>query len=477
MLDLVVEGNAFLDGKLIKCCIGIDEGKIVAIKKILKGDRHLDFGDKLIMPAGLDIHTHFREPGFTYKENFETGTQAAAFGGISYSMDMPNTKPPVIDAASVKEKLEIIDRKACIDFGLYSSIFSRKEVQRTSQICSAFKIYLGSTTGKLLFDNNRILPSLIADINSNNRIPTFHAESENIIQQKLKTRKSPKNLHDHLLDRPNVAEVKAITRLLNIGNRMINKILNTNTNRTLGIMGRSELFNEKFEINTKTNQNYQNPIFKIHICHVSTNEGIKKIRNFRRKLKVLNLSDKIKVSCEVTPHHLLLNEKFQGGSFGKVNPPLRQQKDQNALWEAVFDGTVNILASDHAPHTVDEKTQEFSSAPSGLPGVETMLPLMLSQVKHNHLKLNDLIKIISINPAKLYGLPKGRLAVGMDADLVVIDFYSEKAIRSKYMHSKCGWTPYEKFDGIFPILTVVRGNIIIREDNFESDPGFGNFYN
>ena len=159
-----------------------------------------------------------------------------------------------------------------------------------------------------------------------------------------------------------------------------------------------------------------------------------------------------------------------------VNPPLRTQNDQNALWNALFDGTIDILASDHAPHTIDEKNQKFSQVPSGVPGVETILPLFLSLVKHRKLSLENLIKIISFNPGKMFKVPKGRIAVGYDADLAVVDFYKEKQIKGRYLNSKCGWTPFEKFDAVFPILTVVRGNVVIMNDNLESDPGIGNYY-
>ena len=143
----------------------------------------------------------------------------------------------------------------------------------------------------------------------------------------------------------------------------------------------------------------------------------------------------------------------------------------------MLDGTIQIIASDHAPHTYDEKTMEFNLAPAGIPGVETMLPLMLSFTKHNKLPLDRLVSAISAKPAKLLNLPKGKLAVGYDGDLIVLNFYEEQIIKEKNLHSKAGWTPYENMAAIFPVLTVVRGKIIVRDGNIESDPGIGKYYN
>jgi len=216
MLDLVVEGNAYLDGALNKCCVGIENGKIVAIKKILKGDLHFDFGDKLLLPAGMDIHVHFRDPGFLNKEDFYTGSLSAAFGGISCVLDMPNTKPAVNSKKTVLEKLKIVSKKSLIDFGLYSSISSRTNISATAKVCSAFKIYLASTTGDLLFSDKNSLDYVLSKINDNGRIPAIHAESESVILAQKKQNPPPKNLHEYLRARPNDAEAQAMSNILEI---------------------------------------------------------------------------------------------------------------------------------------------------------------------------------------------------------------------------------------------------------------------
>lgn len=483
MLDLVVEGNACLDGKLTKCCIGIDDGKIVAIKKILKGDQHFDFGDKLIMPAGIDIHVHFRDPGLTDKEDFSTGTLAAGFGGISCIMDMPNTVPPVLSRNGVLEKLEIVSKKTHIDFGLYSSITEKTKVPETADVCSAFKIYLASTTGELLFSRDKLLAPILKQINASHRVPAIHAESEKIIKKLLKDANPPKNLHEHYRSRPNEAEIRAISRVLDVAKGWDSK----NSKNLL-----KELTNQKYQnLQTKPqtkrlqitkNENVDDTQVtksvdkQIHICHVSTAEAVELLRSYRVE-HANNNKKLVRITTEVTPHHLLLNENFKDGAFGKVNPPLRRTEDQAALWSALADGTIDVLASDHAPHTLEEKSERFNLAPSGLPGVETMLPLMMAHVKHNRLSLARLVSAISTIPAQIFGLPKGRLAVGYDGDLAVLDFYQEIPIKVKNLHSKCGWTPFEKMDAIFPILTIVRGHVVVKDGNQEIGPGLGKYYN
>jgi dihydroorotase len=478
MIELVIEGNAYLDGELNKCCIGIDDGKIVAIKKILKGEQHYDFGDKLILPAGIDAHVHFRDPGYKEKEDFQTGTLAAAFGGISCILDMPNTKPPVISKSQVIEKLEHLSKKAYVDFGLYSSISPKTNIPATAEVCTAFKIYLASTTGDLLFSKDELLAPAINEINKAHRIPAIHAEANDIIKKNLELNGPPKNLHEHLKVRPNESEALAISRILNIFNTLED---NKNTENTDQNIQSKDNIGKKIDKNSKVDPNkIQIQKNRIHISHVSTSEAIELIRNNNKKLSNgSNNPQKTGITCEVTPHHLLLNETFQAEqiSMGKVNPPLRRAEDQRALWSALADGSINILASDHAPHTIDEKSQTFDFAPAGLPGVETMLPLIVSYVKHNRLELSRFVSAISTTPAEIFGLPKGRLAPGFDGDIIVLDFYKEAPIKVKSLHSKCCWTPYENLPAIIPILTVVRGKIIMKDNNLEADLGFGRFYN
>lgn len=424
-IDLVIEGNAYVNGKLTQCCIGIKNGKIQKIKKVLSADKHLDFGYKLILPAGIDSHVHFRDPGLTHKEDFATGTMSAAFGGITCVLDMPNTVPPVTSLSSFSEKFSDIQKKTYIDFGLFATIppilneNTFKEIDRLSKVCIGFKIYMASTTGDLVFKKEHVLKPIIDKINSVNKIIAIHAEDESILKQK---KKDTKNLIDHLNSRPNICELSSIQKL------------------------------KSFESTAK-----------LHICHVSCAESVELINNSN-------------FTSEVTPHHLFLHADSNLRAFGKVNPPLRTKNDRFELWQGLINGTIDIIASDHAPHTFEEK-EDFMHALSGMPGVETMLPLMLSMLKHNKISLQRFVKIISEKPAEIYGLNKGKIEVGYDADLIVIDIKDENKIREKYLHSKCGWSSFNGFNAIFPKVVINCGKIIIKNKEFLGEKGKGKLEN
>ena len=422
---MVVEGNAYFEGKLKKLCIGIEDGKIVAMKKILKGDPHMDFGEGLILPAGIDIHVHFREPGFTGKEDFATGTMSAAYGGIGTVVDMPNTNPPVASPSGLMEKLKLAQRKACVDFGLYAAITPEGDLPALSRMCTGFKLYLSGSTAAhaIAISDSATLKPLVGS--AAGKVVAGHCEDETLFRKIIQ-----KNLEQYLEARPGASESAAVEKFLALG----------------GAGSR------------------------LHVCHVSAKESVGIIRD--AKNRIVNKSMQIELTCEATPHHMLLNSKFDLGAFGKVNPPLRSGGDQVALWNAFNDGTVDILASDHAPHTFGEK-QEFETAPSGVPGVETMLPLMLLQAQKGRIGLDRLVNAVSEKPAELFGLNKGKIAIGKDADLIAVDPRCTEKISAKRLHSKCGWTPYEKFEAMFPVMTMVRGEEIISGGEFVGKHGFG----
>jgi dihydroorotase len=413
-METVVEGNAYLLGEIKKCCIGIEDGKIKSIKKILKGDNHFDFGDKLILPAGIDAHVHFRDPGLTEKEDFESGTIQAAYGGISCVLDMPNTIPPTTSVEALLEKKRIVDPKAHIDFGIFAGVSNNSDIQGLSNYAAAFKIYLASTTGDLKIESYDELKGIFQGIRETGKTVCVHCEDQRLLDI---TRK-PENLKEHLMGRPNAAEASAIDLVLKNNNDA-----------------------------------------KVHICHVSSSEGA---------LLVSNSS----YTSEVTPHHLFFNIDSGLGAKGKVNPPLRQVPDQDALWDALRNGAIDILASDHAPHTLEEK-ESFLHAPSGMPGVETMLPLMLWRVKHNKFELARLINAISERPGEIFGINKGKIEPGYDADLIMVDMREEIKISEDDLHSKCGWSAYDGLLGVFPRFTFLRGEIVVEDWELVGDCGLG----
>jgi dihydroorotase len=415
-MEIVIEGNAAIGGEIVKCCIGVEDGRIKTIKKILKGDKHLDFGDKLILPAGIDSHVHFRDPGMTHKEDFETGTASAAYGGISCVLDMPNTNPPATNISILEEKARIANIKAHVDFGLYAGVSLNSSIEELANKAIAYKIYMASTTGEMQIDDYSKLKGIFEQIKRTYKPVCIHCEDEALINRTSK----PRSLHDHFKSRPNKCESSGIETIQKIG-----KGTGPNT----------------------------------HICHLSTSEGVKLLENSN-------------LTSEVTPHHLLLNAQSDIGALGKVNPPLRKSEDQEVLWKALFDGRIDILASDHAPHTLEEK-EIFEKAPSGIPGVETMFPLMLSFVKHDRFGLNRLLNAMCERPAEIFHLNKGKLAEGYDADIIVVDMRKECEIEGEKLHSKAGWTPYEGFSAVFPRYTFIRGECVIEDWELVGDRGYG----
>jgi len=410
---IVVEGKCFLDERLERCCIGIEDGKIVAIKKMLKGDEHYDFGSKIILPGCIDAHVHFREPGKVHKEDFFTGTIAAAFGGVTCAMDMPNNVPPVNDINSLKNKLDIVKRKANIDFGLYSALVRADNIDSVSELATGFKVYMAETTnsGGITAGYDELTP-LIASASAN-KIVSVHCEDERLVKRIEK-----KNLEDHLAARPTVCETDGLKMVL--------------------------------EAAKKSGKN-------VHVAHVTSAEGAAMIEQVKST---------VPITSEVTVHHMLLNVNSDLKSFGKVNPPLRRKEDNEALRNAFFNGGIEILASDHAPHTIEEKSAEFAVAPSGIPGVETNIPIMLHFVKKKFLSLNRFVEAASSLPAQMFKLNKGVIGIGYDADLIVVDMMSVRKIRTDELHSKCGWTPFENHDAIFPEAVFLRGSIIVDDGNF-----------
>lgn len=401
----VIEGRAFVRGEVGEWCIGIEGGKIVKLKKSLKSEDSYDFDGNLILPAGIDVHVHFRDPGSTYKEDFWTGTLSAACGGISCVMDMPNTLPPVTTVERVQEKLEQIQGRANVDFGLYAALTEESDFLSLRKVCDGFKCYLAPTTNVPKVSD---LESLPKGLGRGRGFFVFHCEDPSLFIDLPERR-----LEDHAAARPSACEASSITKL----------------RRVFG--GR-----------------------RIHIAHISSIEGLRSLEGSG-------------FSSEVTPHHLFLNASCKLGPLGKVNPPLRRKSDQNGLWRGLLSGMIDIVASDHAPHTIEEKEEAFQTAPSGVPGVETMLPLLLYRVRMKQLSLERFVEITSTRPAELLSLNKGKIEIGYEADLIAVDIRKVEKIRADNLHSKCDWTPFEGWKGIFPLANFVRGMLVMMDGEIE----------
>lgn len=404
-MEVVVEGNCFVSGRLERCCIGIEAGRIVRVAKLLDGDRVYRFGAKLVLPAAMDAHVHFREPGMTNKEDFASGSLAALNGGVTCVLDMPNTRPPTTTLPALREKKRTAEAKSLVDFGLFAGLRPGVDVNALAGEAVGFKLYMASTTGELLVPSLDRVRSEIEAVARSGKVLAVHAEDEG-----LRRREPERNLLDHLRNRHDECETSAIRKVLEAGKGC-----------------------------------------RVHICHVSA----------RGSLPLLTQGGG--ATCEVTPHHLLLDCGTRLGTFGKVNPPLRRREDRQALFQALKDGAFDIIASDHAPHTIDEKEEDFEYAPSGMPGVETLVPLMLQLVRDRHIQLADMVRLVCERPAEIFGVPKGKIATGYDADLLVVDLAAETVIKADRLHSKCGWTAFEGARAIFPKAVFLRGEMMVED--------------
>jgi dihydroorotase len=413
---IVVEGRVFRQDRLEQCCVGIEDGKIIALKKILKGDRHFDFRDKMILPGCIDAHVHFREPGKTYKEDFYSGTMAAAFGGVTCALDMPNNTPPINSKERFEEKLDMVKGKANIDFGLYAALNIQDEVAGLAKCATGFKVYMAQTTDSDGINTGYDEMGPLVSSASANKVVSIHCEDERLMNPI-----EEKNLEDHLRARPSSFEAEAIKQVLGLAKR------------TSG---------------------------NIHIAHVTSAEGAGLIEGAKRDTPI---------TSEVTLSHMLLNVNSDLKAFGKVNPPLRKKSDNEVLRRAFASGAIDIMASDHAPHTIEDKSGEFMEAPSGIPGVETSIPIMLRLLKKDFISLPRFVEATGTKPASLFGLNKGLIKTGYDADLIVVDMKDVGKIKADKLHSKSGWTPFEGHEAIFPEAVFLRGQLVVEDGNMAEE--------
>ncbi len=405
---MILKGLAYIKGGLKNRYIEIQDGKILSVGSSRPSDTDIFEWDGVILPAGIDLHVHFRDPGDTTKEDFYTGTLSAAFGGVTTVLDMPNNHPPTDTAKRLKDKLRAVGKKACVDFGLYGMV--GKDSLKMSELTTHFKVYMSSTTGV----QGGYHKKTVADLLARGCDVAFHCEDPDRFGE------PGDNLPGYNEQRPSESEVSAIRSLIDLpdGNK--------------------------------------------RVCHVSTRKSMELAR---------------KASCvvEVTPHHLVLSEEALLGPFGKVNPPLRGIDEQYELWEAFERGEIDVLTSDHAPHLLEEKDVEFREAPAGLPGVETMYPLMLNYISLGKISLSTVVKAIAERPGELLGLKKGRIAEGYYADIILIDFREVENIQAERLHSKAGWTPYDNFRAIFPRHVISRGEFVVRDREFVGKRGYGEY--
>ncbi len=401
-------GRFFLPTGPENCCVGVRDGRIVKVAKQLTADYTLEFGHYLVLPGAVDSHVHFRDPGFTNKEDVRTGSTSAVFGGVTTVLDMPNTDPRVRTFAQLKSKWETLRDRSLVDVGLFCEAAPQTDYERARQIAVGFKAYLAPTTGEKGFRSLEEARPIIAQALASGRPLSVHAEDPALLSKE----EVADSLAGHAASRPPDAEANAISWL---------------------------------------STNFDTPA--MNIAHVSSAAGLKAAEE-----------NGFKGTLETSPHHALLDMDVTGldaPSHAKVNPPLRTKADKEAIFAALRSGKISILASDHAPHTLDEKAGPFGRAPSGAPGVETMLPLMMALSFYRQLDLARIVDACCRLPAERYGLKKGKVAEGYDADFAVFDPRDVKRIRPESLHAKCRWSPFGGMFAVFPVAVFLRGDEIM----------------
>ncbi|MFW9940862.1 MAG: dihydroorotase family protein [Candidatus Thorarchaeota archaeon] len=455
---ILKNGKIFSEGLLREGAILINNGKIVEVKftpddkdlKILieknQDNRVIDCKNKLILPGIIDIHSHLRDMGQTEKETFFTGTKAAAYSGITTVFNMPNTKPPAISGEQVQKWMDKAQNSINVDVGFIAGVpkeIDENEIQKIIKLgVIGFKIYPLNPLNDINWKNSENIQKILT-ISSRYQIPLFihpafpisDKDKDRILSEFKVHKSNTLALHDKL--NPVEMEEEFIHFIIENYKKCI-----TNNN----------LNPESYPI--------------VHLCHVSCIKGYLAIQ------MTLKSDHNFKITFEITPHHLLLSHdiKLNENNYGKVLPPLRSSEHSKFLFNELKEGNVSLIGTDHAPHTLKEKSHNFFDAPSGFPGFETYPLMMLHRIFTNNFSLENFVKISSENPAKIFNLEKkGSIRKGYDADLIIIDKVSKFPIKSQKFKTKAKYSPFENCNSTVLIWKVfLRGTEINNENNISN---------
>ena len=427
--DMILKGGTVIDhtGSGMRD-IGIEAGKIAEIGDLF----HVGAGETIdatglhILPGVIDTQVHFREPGATHKEDLETGSRAAVLGGVTAVFEMPNTDPSTTSAAALADKIARAKGRMHCDFAFWvgGTADNWRDIRELERLPGAagIKVFMGSSTGSLLVEDDG---GVAAILGQTRRRAAFHSEDEFRLNER-KDLRAPNDPSSHPLWRDETVALRSTERLLRIAR-------------------------EKRAL--------------IHVLHVSCGEEM----DFLAAHKDI-------ASVEVTPHHLTLDAQDYArlGTKLQMNPPVRDARHRERLWFGVAQGIADILGSDHAPHTLEEKARPYPQSPSGMPGVQTLVPVMLDHVNKGRLSVMRLVDMTSAGPARLFGIAgKGRVVVGYDADFTIVDMKRRETIENRWIASRCGWTPYDGMEVLgWPVGTIIRGKRVMWEGELTT-PGQG----
>ena len=428
--DLIIRnGKVVSHDAVFPASVAIKDGRILAVgaDDAMPGAMELfDATGLHVLPGAIDVHVHFRDPGYPDKEDFASGTAAAAFGGVTTVFDMPNTIPPTGTAEILAAKQAMAAEKAHVDFGLYG-LLGEDTIEHVPDLVKGgvigFKLYMGNTFGKIPSPSTGAMLEAFEVVAATGKRISLHAETNSIMERRQErlTSAGRRDPLAHIASRPAVVAVEAVSRAA---------ILAEWTGA------------------------------RIHILHISSAEELRPLREAKAR--------GVDITGETCPHYLMLSTDDYHTMAGiiRVNPPVREKRNQEPLWNALTDGTIDLIATDHAPHTPEEKTRnDIWAVDCGFPGVETQMPLMLNAVNNGRLSISDYVRKSAFNPARIFGLypHKGAIAPGSDADIALVDLARDHIINDSDLQSRSKISPWNgrRIKGL-PVHTLVRGRFVMK---------------
>ena len=427
MLDLIIKnGTCYIDDNLEKLDLGIQNGKISHIGNLKeeKSKNTIDVTNKIVLPGLMDTQVHFREPGSVDAEDLHSGSRAAIVGGITSVFEMPNTNPPTTNFEEFQKKINIGKRMYCnhaFYFGATAENYQLLEKLKDLDGCCGIKLFAGSSTGNLLVDKEDDIEKVFKHAS---KVVAVHSEDEEILKLRKKLIENG-NVKTHPVWRNEEVAISSTRKIVKIAKRL-NK--------------------------------------KAHILHVTTKEEVDFLSQ-----------NKGNVTFEITPQHLTIYapDCYDNlGSYAQMNPPIRDKSHYDRLWYAVRNNYNDTIGSDHAPHLKINKEKPYPNSPSGMPGVQTILPVMLNHMNNGKINLNQIVNFLCKNPVKIFGIKnKGYIKKNFDADFTIVDLKKEIEIKNENIESKCGWSPFNgyKFKGV-PIYTIIGGDIKMQDGKIIGEP-------
>lgn len=397
----------------------IEDGAVESVEADVDpdlADEVLEVGGRLLLPGAVDVHVHFREPGATHKEDWGSGSRSAAAGGVTTVVDQPNTDPPTVTGSAFDVKERSADELSLIDYGVNAGVSEdwRPAELFARPVAAYGEVFMADSTGDMGVDRE-LFREAVEEIQSRGELVTVHAEDSSLFEDV-----ELESTDDWSRMRPPEAEASAVEAAMEAAAQ---------------------------------------PLHFAHVSHPDT-------------VDLIAATDH---TCEVTPHHLLLSREDLGrlGTHGKMNPPLRSEEARQGMWRRFVEGEIDCVATDHAPHTEEEKNAPVSRAPSGVPGVETMLPLLLARHMEGDVSVERVVESTSAAPAEILGFDsKGGLTPGSDADLVAVDVTGDaEEVRAEDLHSRCSWTPFEGYPAVYPELVIRRGEVVYGDDGLSEQAG------